>query len=449
MRHIQNTLEISVRRDYMWWTVFETIVSLFESCVVIHFICAFLKHDFKTVRGKIVYIIGVIIDFAAVIILNSITVYEGLLGIIYILVYLIFSSIFLKGEFLQKIFTSFLTNIILVCTGLIVSGIISTVYRDNLSEIYDYKSFLRMVSMLINQLLLICVYNLVLKYKVSMLKKKEWHLILSVLGISFVSLALIHFTIINSSIETEYTKFIVIAEFGIIILNIVCFYMTYALNRSNSEAENLRVQKQQEEYRTQYSENIRSQYEEIRRIRHDMKQNLAVISALYKEGKYKEAGEYIDKISYNLAKLEMFIDVGNDFINAILNSKLSIAKEHGIEVLCVSSSNMRGVEDTDLCNLLGNMLDNAIEAAGKCNNSLIEVSINSDDDKIHVMISNSIKESVLKNNCDLVSTKDDDNTHGYGIKTIKSIAEKYSGIANFYEDKNMFYCQVIMYKQML
>ena len=95
------------------------------------------------------------------------------------------------------------------------------------------------------------------------------------------------------------------------------------------------------------------------------------------------------------------------------------------------------------------MLDNAIEAAQKCDNSFVEVSVNSDEDKIHVIISNSIKEPVLKNNIDLQSTKYDNNIHGYGVKTIKSIAKKYNGIANFYEDKNIFYCQVLMYKQKL
>lgn len=430
----------------MWWTVFETIVSLLESCIVIHFICAFLKHDFKTIRGKIVFIVGVLIDFFSVTIINHVTPYEGIWGIIYMVIYSIYAIIFLDDTIKRKLFAAFIAVIIILGSGAFVSGIVSTVLDGKLSDIYEEKIINRFFSMILVQVILIFVYDLILKYSVSSLKKKEWNLVLSILILSFLSLAFIHVTLININIDIYYARFLMASEFGIIILNIVCFYMTYELNKSNIETEELRIQTQQNEYRIQYAENIRSQYEEIRRMRHDMKQNLAVISTLYKEKKYKEAGEYTDKISYNLAKLEMLIDVGNDFINAILNSKLSIAKEHGIEVLCVSSNNVDGVEYIDLCNLLGNMLDNAMEAAGKCDNSLIEVSVNSDEDKIHVMISNSIKESVMKNNFDLISTKNDNNTHGYGIKTIKSIAKKYGGIANFYEDKNMFYCQVIMYK---
>lgn len=408
-----------------------------------------MNHDFKTVRGKAVFIIGVAIDFICVTLINQFTIYEGVLGFIYIFIYILYSAILLDGTIKKKLFASITAVLVLILVGAVVSSFVSIISERNLALLYGKKITERIYSVVGIQILTIVIYDLILKYSVSSLKKREWNLVISILVISFISMAFIHLTLISTDIDINYTRMIMASELGIIVLNIVCFYMTYALSKSNSETEALREQKQQDEYRAHYAENIKNQYEEMRRIRHDMKQNLTVISALYKEGKYKEACKYADKISDNLTKFDILIDVGNDFINAILNSKLSIAKEHGIEVLCVSSSNIGGVEDTDLCNLLGNMLDNAIEAAEKCNNSFIEVSLNSDEYKIHVMISNSIKESVFKHNCNLVSTKNDNNTHGYGIKTIKSIAEKYGGIANFYEDENMFYCQVIMYKQKL
>lgn len=177
-----------------------------------------------------------------------------------------------------------------------------------------------------------------------------------------------------------------------------------------------------------------------------MKQNLAVISELYRKQNYDEASRFADRVSYNLAKFDNVIDVQNDFINAILNSKLITASEYGIRIICSSSNNISGIDDIDLCNLLGNMLDNAIEAAKACDKGYIEVSINSDENKLLVIIANSIAQSVLKSNKDLTSTKRDSERHGYGIKTIRSIAHKYDGVAKFYEENNMFYCQVLMYK---
>lgn len=397
------------------WKAFELLVSFLECCVVIHFICAFLNHDFKTTKGIIIYFIGVIIDFSCVNILNLITVYEGVLGIIYILIYYLYAIVFLKGSKIKKMFASVTAIIVLVGVGAGVSGFISVLFNRELSILYGQKTVERIYSIILIQTMLVIVYDIILKFSAASLKKKEWGLIIS--------------------------------EIGIIVLVIVSFYMTYSLSKSNSEAEQLRMIRQQEEYRISYAKNIKEQYEEIRRMRHDMKQNLAVISALYREHKYNEANEYAGRVSDNLEKIEMVIDVHNDFINAILNSKLSIASEYGIRVICVSSSNIDGINDIDLCSLLGNILDNAIEAAKHCQNGCIEVSIRSEENAVLVIIANTISESVLDKNKELKSTKKNFSCHGYGVKTIRSIAEKYKGTASFYEEGDMFYCQVMMYKQ--
>lgn len=428
------------------WKVFETAVSLFESCVVIYFICSLLQHSFKSINGKLIYMIGIAMDFICVNIINNHMEYESIFGTAYIIIYLAFSIVFLKGTFIQKVFASVIANSVLVCTVSIVTGIMSGALKNDYLQIYTSRSIYRAVAMIMNQFILILIFNIILKYKVITIKKHEWRLILSILGISFVSLALIHFAVIETDIEPQYSKFLMLSEFGIIFLNIVCFYMTYSLSKSNSEAEELRIKNQQEEYRLSYAENIKNQYEEIRRMRHDMKQDLAVLSELYREQKYDEARSFADKVSKNLAKFDNVIDVQNVFINAILNSKLSTALEYGIKVICSSSNNVSGIDDIDLCNLLGNMLDNAIEAAKMCEMGYIEVSINSDENKILVIIANSVVKSVLNYNKELITTKADSARHGYGIKTIKSIANKYNGTAKFYEESNLFYCQVLMYK---
>ena len=428
------------------WKAFELLVSLFECCVVIRFICVFLQHDLKSKKGKLIFFIGVAIDFMCVNILNYITVYEGILGILYIMIYFIYAVVFLKGSKIKKLFVSITSIIVLVAVGAGVSGFISVLFNRDVSVLYGQKIIERVYSIIFIQTMLIIVYDIILKISVSSLKKKEWGLIIFILSISFFAVALIHAVLINMESVSLYSDMLIVSEIGIIVLVIVSFYMTHSLSKSNLETEKLRMLRQQEEYRISYAENIKEQYEEIRRMRHDMKQNLAVISALHREHKYDEANEFAGKVSDNLEKIEMVIDVHNDFINAILNSKLLIASEYGIRVICAASNNINGIDDIDLCNLLGNILDNAIEAAKRCTNGYIEVSIRSDENMILVIVANTIVESVMKRNKELKSTKKNAARHGYGVKTIHSIAEKYSGTASFYEEGEMFYCQVMMYK---
>ena len=428
------------------WKMFEWFVNLFESVVIIRFICKFLGHDLKSIKGKCIFALGVLLDFCCVTILNELIIYEGILGIAYIIVYFFFSMVFLEGSILKKLFVSFISPVVIISVNILVSSIISTVFDDKLEVIYSEHTAQRILLIVFVQIIIICVFDLILKYSIASLKKIEWRIILSVLCISFVSLAFIHIALINLHMNNYYVKLIMLSEFGIVVLNIVCFYMTYSLSKTNAEAEDLKMKRQQDEYRLSYAENIKNQYEETRRMRHDMKQNVAVLSALCQEQKYDEAKHFADSVSDNLAKFDNVIDVHNDFINAILNSKQSTASEYGIKVICRSTNNISGIDDIDLCNLLGNMLDNAIEASKICENGYIEVSIDSDENKLLVIIANTILQSVLDFNEKLKSTKQDCERHGYGIKTIKSIANKYNGAATFYEENNMFYCQVVMYK---
>lgn len=92
------------------------------------------------------------------------------------------------------------------------------------------------------------------------------------------------------------------------------------------------------------------------------------------------------------------------------------------------------------------MLDNAIEACEKCIETakVIEIQIVSDEYKLLITVSNTVSAPVLIR--ELKTDKPDSEMHGFGIKTIKSIAKKYNGIVDFYEENNLFNCQVLLYK---
>ncbi len=429
------------------WKIFELSINFFESCIVVHFICAFLNHNFRSLQGKCIYSIGVLVDFICVSVMNSVVSYEGILGIIYVLEYLLFALVFLKGRFYQKFYVAIIAPLVMICANIIIANITSTAYKSELNIIYSEMSHQRITMIVLVQIVIICAYDLILKFRKVTLNHYEWKLVLSVLGVSFISRAFLHFALFNMKSYGQYTTMIVWAEYGVILINIVCFYMTFALSCSNSETERLKLQQQSDEYRAQYAENIRSQYEEMHRMRHDMKQNLAVISTLCNSRKFDDACDYANRVSQNLAIIDSFVDVKNTFINAILNSKLSYAKTCGIEVICISDSNLSGIDDIDLCNLLGNMLDNAIEAAIGIENALIDVSIKADCTKILVVVANTIEKSVLAENRELESTKKERTGHGYGVKTICSISNKYGGYADFSEEDNMFYAQSVLYKR--
>lgn len=433
------------------WNIFEAAVTLFEQSVIFYFICSFVKHDFKTRRGKIVYVSGSILGTVLVVVLNSFTVYEWWLSAIYIVYWFGFSLIFVNGKIFGKLLAVILTDVVSISTSSLATGAFSMIFDLNFNEVYVQQNIYRILCLILVQSINLYMFSLILKFSnktILLMKIKEWILIISVFLISIFSLAMIHNALCESALSETASKMLMLSEIGLIVLNIICLYIMISLNQSNHTAEELKLKEQQLKHDIQYAETVRSQYQEIRQIRHDIKQHLDAISGLQLEGKIDAAQKYIAEISSGLEHIEMFMDVGNDFVNAILNSKLSIAKSMGIEVLCSSSSDVCGINEYDLCNLIGNMLDNAIEAAEKTgDNAVVEVSIHSDKYKLMITVSNSILQSVLNDNSKLKTTKSKTELHGFGVKSIRTIAEKYGGSVDFYEEDLIFFCRVILGKE--
>lgn len=436
----------------IWWSFFELIVTVFEEFVIVHFICKFLGHNFSTVKGKVIYVSGSLVGSVVVSIVDHFADYESWLGSVYFAYWFVFAILFLPGKFLNKLFAVLLANMIVLFSSSLVTSSVSAIFKSEIEYIYLQRSGIRILTIIMVQICLLYFLGLIGKIvdkTLLSLKKSEWFLIISVFIISFFTLILIQLSLLNLDSDTNFQTVVLLltSEIGIVVLNSICLYMTIALSKGNRSAEDFKLKTQQYEHSIQYAETIRKQYDEMRSTRHDIKQHFAVIQRLHQDGDFEEAIKYTNSCVESISKPEIFIDVGDVFINAILNSKLSIAKSKGIEVMCRAGNGISGINAYDLCNLLGNILDNAIEGAQKVSSGkFIEVAMEADEFKLNIRVSNSIEKSVLETNKKLKTSKGEHELHGLGIKTIRSLAEKYNGTADFYEEGLIFYCHVIMYK---
>lgn len=434
------------------WMVLELAVNLFETIMCIHFVIGSFGGKCRVLDAKIVHIIGTVGLAAVVTVLNQITEYEGVLGLVYAIFLIVFSLIFLRGTLLKKIFISVLTLICLISTATLSGNVLFSVFKGDPMKIYTEHTFERFAFMIVGAALLAYVLAFFSRFtggRKEVLTIKEWILILSVLGISFLIIAALHIIILNNETANDHVHLLMASEIGIIVINILCLYITVNLNETHKREERLIIDNRRSEYSRKYAETISEQYEQTRRLRHDMKQYASAMQALIKGGKLAEAEELAEKQTEGLSKIETVINVDNDFLNAILNSKLSFARSKGIDVICSIENAISGIEDIDLCNLIGNLLDNAITAAEKCDpdSRLIKVKISSVGSRLIIIVRNSIRASVLKDNPSLKSTKKDASDHGFGVKTIKYIAKKYGGTYDFFEDDLTFISRTELHKE--
>lgn len=222
---------------------------------------------------------------------------------------------------------------------------------------------------------------------------------------------------------------------------------------SREVAKNLDLQFEYDNLKADYSNDknqrkeIERLHENTRRLKHDMKNHILVAVSYLNNGETEQAKDYLSDVLDNLNKTYSYIQTGNSVMNYIINTKLEDAHNKGIKFKAeIENIPFDKMGSVDFSALLSNILDNAIEASIKSDEKFIYIAILRKRGYDTILVKNKINSSVLETNPKLSSDKNNSEQHGYGIKQIKTIAEKYEGIVDIYEENNMFCINVMIPK---
>lgn len=211
--------------------------------------------------------------------------------------------------------------------------------------------------------------------------------------------------------------------------------LEYQLTELKEETEHMRKQDAE----------IKSLHQNVRQLKHDMKNHFMVIASYLNEENYEMAKEYTSEILGKLNAMHSYVETGNSLLNHILNEKLEYAKKQGISVKAeIENLAFARLKSIDFSALLSNLLDNAIEASVKEESPEIQILIGQSRGYETICVKNRITESVLTKNPDLVSTKEDPAGHGIGVSKIKTIVEDCGGMYDFYEEEGFFCVKVFI-----
>lgn len=197
---------------------------------------------------------------------------------------------------------------------------------------------------------------------------------------------------------------------------------------------------------------LEHQYEEIRNIymnmrgwRHDYHNHLQVMKAQVSLGNYEEMKEYLDELEENLDRVDTYVKSGNLMADAILNSKLTLAEQKEVEVNCKALiPEQLPIDDVDLCVLLGNLLDNALEACEQIQEAkrFLRIYMVVHQSQLYISIQNSAKEDLSFNEKNYITSKR--GNHGLGMKRVKIIVDKYNGYMILANEPGIFAAEVTM-----
>lgn len=192
---------------------------------------------------------------------------------------------------------------------------------------------------------------------------------------------------------------------------------------------------------------VQNIYQTMRAWRHDYHNHMQAIKALLSMGKKEELSEYLDNLEKDLDSIDIAIRTGNVGLDAILSSKVSIARKNNIEVNCTAKvpADLK-ITDVHLCAIVGNLMDNAIEACEKITEGseprFIRIYIGLFKSQLYISVSNATCERYRRRLSELVTSKLGE--HGFGLRRIDKLAEKYDGYVNRKNEPGIFATEVML-----
>jgi two-component system, LytTR family, sensor histidine kinase AgrC len=196
----------------------------------------------------------------------------------------------------------------------------------------------------------------------------------------------------------------------------------------------------------QHIDEVQSIYLTMRGWRHDYHNHMQTLKAHMAMKQYDLASKYLNELEKDLDDIDTLIKSGNVNLDAILNSKLSLAKSREIDVNCRANLPEKlTVSDIDLCVLIGNLVDNALEACDnmpKGEEKFLRIYIGIFKQQLYISVTNSTKEVVRKFDYEYITNKR--GNHGHGLKRIDNTANKYQGYINRKNEPGVFVAEIML-----
>lgn len=246
---------------------------------------------------------------------------------------------------------------------------------------------------------------------------------------------------------TNYNTHIIIITIALFLINLVIFSLYDMISKIQQELYEKKIIEQQNKAYNNQIKLWESNRSATRILKHDMKNHIISIQMSLENGNYQEVEEYITQMKKSLDIKDEFIKTGNLSADSIINYKLKEIKNLTENITYnINLPNTLFISDFDFNIILGNLLDNSIEALSKCNknDSSFDCKIEYTHGILKIFISNTYIGTLNKKENSFKTTKQDTNLHGIGLESVKNTIAKYNSILKFNNDGNIFKVNVVL-----
>lgn len=405
--------------------IVETLMPFMEALMFFLIFEAFL--DRRPGWGVWRYVLGVVVLGCLIMWSNHLFLYTFKNFILILLLAMIIAVVSYEGSFLVKVFALFIETIISGVSEVAVMNIMASILVCSITDIVTVPVY-RFVGILLSKFTALAVCNGIrVKRRMHRIHLNTAYWIIYTVLFGIVSMVM--FFIFRMGYElnnTYYNTFATVSAVGMTFCTVLVLYL---YERQAEQSAQLRRREQYERHlksQVKHLDEILLKQEELRRVRHDMNNQLVAIQGYFHEGDIAGGEAYVASLLQNLQTPSSRIRTGNSALDAILNTKKALAESKGITVdMEVQISNRLPLEPVDVCVIFGNALDNAIEACDRITQGEKKISLVlvQREGKLLCHLTNTAPINSSKDFS--ITSKSDKKNHGFGLVNLKESLEKY------------------------
>lgn len=381
-------------------------------------------------------------------------------AVIYLLCLEIIVFIVCNGSWKKKLFATLAFVVFLIALEMVVVNVVVLLKNEDINIILENKTMVSILPVITQMLASVIVFFATYIWR----KQKDYDVpTFQWLGILFVSLGCF-VSICILSTQMLYVDKISKGDIAVCVIlvfvNFASYYFYIIVSQKNKMEFQSKLQLRQITMYEQWYEEMKNVRKEMVSFKHDMNNHFDVLMKICNDKKEKpeknieKMKEYLDSLGMEYQGIISNVETGNMALDALIGMKKSYAVSKGIELKTeIYIPIDMNCDNMDMVIILGNLLDNAIEACEKVNNNksiklVMKYSLNNLIISIQNTYNGDLKKK-NKNDEELYlpkTTKDDLTHHGIGLQNVKSIVEKYNGDIYWETDNNTFKVEILIYQ---
>lgn len=424
--------------------IVDILACIFEAIIVFMYINTYVEKRDKTLGYP--YLCAVII-LSVAIILSNIIFKLGMLNFVAMILSTFAVSFIFSKSIKKNMILSIISILILAISEIIVVFLIAVVEYVAIYQVATEDNY-QILGTILSKLFAFLMFKILcVRHKdnnITTMKTSYWILFM----IMFITSVITIFLIFESKLENKSVvmyNLSIISSFGLLYSCFIALYLYENLSRQATIEKQQEIFKQQIKAQSKHLDEILITQKEMKKLRHDLHNHNISLQGYFENEDYKAGLEYIKNMNNIIGSSEDSIETGNVALDAIINSKRSIAVSKNIEFNThIQIPENLFVNAIDICIIFGNALDNSIEACEQISEGIRRITVNIvyEDNSIICKISNTALKHKGKF---LQTTKKDNIEHGFGIKNIETAISKYNNVFRFIQDDDEFTLSFVIF----